>query len=100
MGGGGGGGGGKKFVGHCHSVIHEFETIQIFKFSGGGGDNSSPLPLYETLVSTILIHRSMEYIVCVSVQPPTSRKGLLPGGRYLRGKPIVLQSPGCLGISR
>ena len=32
---------GKKFVGHCHSVMHEFathahtETIQIFKFSGG-----------------------------------------------------------------
>ena len=33
--------GGEKFVGHCHSVMHEFaahahtETIQIFKFSGG-----------------------------------------------------------------
>ena len=23
-GGGGGGGGGKKFVGHCHSIMHEF----------------------------------------------------------------------------
>ena len=27
-------GGGKKFVGHCHSVMHEYETIQILKFSG------------------------------------------------------------------
>ena len=24
--------GGEKFVGHCHSVMHEYETIQIFKF--------------------------------------------------------------------
>ena len=30
------GGEGKKFVGHCNSVMHEYETIQIFKFSGGG----------------------------------------------------------------
>ena len=30
-------GGGEKFVGHCLSVMHEFETIQIFKFSGGRG---------------------------------------------------------------
>ena len=35
-------GGGEKLVGHCHSVMHKFaahahtETIQIFKFSGGG----------------------------------------------------------------
>ena len=35
-------GGGKEFLGHCHSVMHEFaahahtKTIQIFKFSGGG----------------------------------------------------------------
>ena len=35
----GGGGGGKKFVRHCHSVMHEYETIQIFKFSEGGGDS-------------------------------------------------------------
>ena len=33
----------KNFVGHCHSVMHEFaahahtETMQIFKFSGRGG---------------------------------------------------------------
>ena len=31
----------KKFVGHCHSVMHEYETIQIFKFSGG--DSRPPL---------------------------------------------------------
>ena len=49
-------------MGHCHSVMHEFaahahtETIQIFKFSGGGGieaggrDFQGP-PLYETLAN-------------------------------------------------
>ena len=48
-------GGGKKFVGHCHSVMHEYAahvskyTIQIFKFSGGGEFQGLP-PLYETLV--------------------------------------------------
>ena len=35
--------GGEKFVGHCHSVIHEkfssfkYDTIQISSFLGGGG---------------------------------------------------------------
>ena len=53
--------GGKKFVGHCHSVIHEYETIQIFKFSGGGGISGlSPLcmkPCYNfTLGTTSLQH--------------------------------------------
>ena len=28
--------GGGDFVGHCHSVMHGYETIYIFKFSGGG----------------------------------------------------------------
>ena len=42
-------GGGKKFVGHCHSVMHEYETIQIFKFyggiiRGGGGNSRAPAP--------------------------------------------------------
>ena len=27
---GGGGEGGEKFVGPCHSIMHEYETIQIF----------------------------------------------------------------------
>ena len=53
---------GEKFVGHCHSVMHEFaahahtETTQIFKLSegggteaGGGGYSRAPPPLYETL---------------------------------------------------
>ena len=44
--------GGKKFVEHCHSVMHEYETIQnfleyettqIFKFSGGRGGFQAPL---------------------------------------------------------
>ena len=29
-----GGGGGEKFMRHCHSVVHEYEAIQILKFSG------------------------------------------------------------------
>ena len=38
------GGGGEEIFGHCHSVMHEYETIQIF-WGGGGklrleGDNS------------------------------------------------------------
>ena len=44
--------GGKKFVGDCHSVMHEYETIQIFKLSGrgiieagGGGNSRAPHPL-------------------------------------------------------
>ena len=28
-------GGGEEFVVHCHSVMDEYETIQIFKISGG-----------------------------------------------------------------
>ena len=44
------GGGGEKYVGHCHSVMHECETIQIFKFSGGGWDSRVPRPLYDTLL--------------------------------------------------
>ena len=35
--------GGGKFVGHCHSVMHEYETIQIFKFVGG---KFSPIAYY------------------------------------------------------
>ena len=47
--------GGEKFVGHCHSVMHEFaahvhtEIIQIFKFFEGGGIPAPPL--YEILVN-------------------------------------------------
>ena len=43
--------GGKKFVGHCHSIMHEYETIQVLSknvqvfWRGGRG-----APLYETLV--------------------------------------------------
>ena len=45
--------GGKKFVGHCHSIM-EYETIQFFKFSGGGC-------VYETL--RILVYgATMPYI--------------------------------------
>ena len=54
-------GGGEKFVGHCLSVMHEFETIQIFKFSGGrgggggGGQFQGLPPLYETLALNLLV---------------------------------------------
>ena len=55
-----GGGGGEKFVGHCYSVMDEFaahvltKTIQIFRFSGGGGElrlggQFQGPSLYETL---------------------------------------------------
>ena len=40
------GGRGEKFVGYCHSVMHEDETVLFFKFSGGGGSRT-PHPLYE-----------------------------------------------------
>ena len=33
--------GGEKLVGHCHSVMDEYETILIFKFSGGEGEGLS-----------------------------------------------------------
>ena len=53
------GGWGVEFVGHCHSITHEYDTIQIFKFeyeaiqifkfpgggieAGGGGEFQGPL---------------------------------------------------------
>ena len=45
-------------MGHCHSVMHEYETkniqvlsTRLYKFSRflGGGDSRAPYPLYETL---------------------------------------------------
>ena len=52
---------GKKFVGHCHSVMHEYETLQIFKFPGGElrvevGKFQVP-HLYETLISECFSQR-------------------------------------------
>ena len=36
---------GEEVCGHCHSVVHKYETIQIFKFSEGGeGCGGIPWP--------------------------------------------------------
>ena len=67
VGGGRGGGEGEEFVGHCHSLMHEFAAHvlwcqityeqRLYKFSsfwGGGGQFQAP-PLYETLTCDRLI---------------------------------------------
>ena len=67
-------------MGHCHSVMHEYETtsfeyetIQIFEFSGGGEggieawgeDSRAPHPLYETLFSLPPAVIEGDYAVCM-----------------------------------
>ena len=42
---------GEQFVGHCHSIMHEYETIEISSFLGGGFQG--PRPLYEALLTSL-----------------------------------------------
>ena len=67
--------GGKKFVGHCHSVIHEYETIrfkyetiQIFK--GVGGEFQAPLGMKPHLL--VVLH----LLTGRSWHPISSHEGL------------------------
>ena len=61
------GGRGEKFVGHCHSVMHEYETtsfqvlsMRLYKFPvfWGEGDSRAPHPLYETLNAVLFNNAS------------------------------------------
>ena len=52
---------GKKFVGHCHSIMHEYETTsseyEVIQFSSfpGGKIPGPPTSVYETLLYMYII---------------------------------------------
>ena len=46
-----------KFLEHCHSVMHEYETIQVFW--EGGGDSRASNPLYKTQLVILTIWSSL-----------------------------------------
>ena len=57
--------GGKKFVRHCHSVMHEYESMQVFRGGGEGlrlGENyRAPLCMNCALLTPLLFHSMVMY---------------------------------------